>query len=85
MNDYESNLNNVSKLPKFYLGQEVDSPNGKGIITNLDMSSNGLYLSPERSTAVVWHGCDSSKTSMVQEQYSLEDLNKFNKKLNNGL
>lgn len=30
MDDYTKNLNRVSDYPKFYLGQEVNTPNGKG-------------------------------------------------------
>ena len=30
--DYEKQLEHVSKIPKFYLGQEVMTPDGIGII-----------------------------------------------------
>lgn len=84
MDDYTKNLKRVSDYPKFYLGQEVDTPNGKGIIINLSTPSNGLYISPERSTAIVWYGVDPFKTPMVQEEYSLRDLNTYNNGVSNG-
>lgn len=86
MDDYTKNLKRVSDYPKFYLGQEVDTPNGKGIIINLSTPSNGLYISPERSTAIVWYGVrvDPFKSPMVQEEYSLQDLYKFNSGVSNG-
>jgi hypothetical protein len=84
MNDYTTNLKRASEYPKFYLGQEVKTPNGLGIIINLSMPSNGLYICPERSTAVVWYGVDPFKTPMVQEEYSLKDLDSYNKEVNDG-
>lgn len=82
--DYDINLKKLSEYPKYYLGQEVNTPEGKGIIISLCMPSNGLYLSPERSTAVIWYGTNMDKTSWVQLSYSLGELNEHNKKEHHG-
>ncbi len=74
MRTYESELETMSNLPKFYLGQEVVSPIGKGIIINLQMPSNGLYLSPEKATAIVWFSTEAAQAGWVQKEFSLDEL-----------
>lgn len=54
MENYLKGLEAVKVLPKFYLGQEVITALGRGIIVKIEMPFNGLYISPERGTAVVW-------------------------------
>ena len=55
MNDYEKALKLLEDMPKYHLGQEVNTPNGKGIIVELNMDHNGLYLVPHRSGVKVWY------------------------------
>jgi hypothetical protein len=74
---YEDNLRNVSEFPKYYLGEEVNTPEGKGIIVSLKMPTNGLYISPEKSEVIVWFGV-SNRTKWVQKDYSLQELSEYN-------
>ena len=77
--DYEKALEVVKNLPRFYLGQEVQTENdGKGIIVDLKMEFNGLYISPERSKAVVWFSTSkaaSDGTTWVNSEYKLSEIN----------
>lgn len=41
------------------------------------MPSNGLYISPERSKAIVWFGVKENNT-WVQRSYSLQELTEYN-------
>lgn len=74
MNDYEKALERMKELPNFKLGDEVSTPIGKGIIVSLEMPSNGLYLSPERATAVVWFSTEGSTNGWVQKEFELNEL-----------
>lgn len=74
MRTYASELESMDKLPKFYLGQEVVTPIGKGIIIRMEMPSNGLYLSPEKSTATVWFSTEAAQQGWVQKEFALDEL-----------
>ena len=77
LSDYEAALKLVSSLPKFYLGQEVETKDGIGIIVSLYMGYNGLYLSPESSRAVVWYSTEKAfleGTKLVNAFYLLSEL-----------
>lgn len=65
----------ASVIPRFYLGQEVQTKDGKGIIVKIEMEWNGLYISPERSIAVVWYSTDDTQCKWVNKQYTLNELN----------
>jgi len=72
--DYENAKKITSELPKIYLGQEISTPLGLGLVINIKMPSNGLYLSPEKAECLVWFGTDNSKSGWVQYSYSLKEL-----------
>jgi len=72
--DYEKALDRIKDFPKIYLGQEVDTPVGRGIMVSFHMDYNGLYLSPERSIAVVWFSTSESKQGWVTKQFELSEL-----------
>ena len=72
--DYGKAKINVSRLPKVYLGQEINTPLGKGIVINISMPSNGLYLSPEKAELTVWFSTMQFKHGWVQYTYSYNDL-----------
>jgi hypothetical protein len=77
LSDYEAALKLVSSLPKFYLGQEVETKDGRGIIVSLNMFHNGLYISPENSSAVVWYSLEKASSingRWVNAVYPLKDL-----------
>lgn len=57
--DYQKALHIASVMPRFYLGQEVQTKDGKGIIVHLNMQWNGLYIEPNTSEAVVWYSTES--------------------------
>jgi hypothetical protein len=65
-------------MPRFYLGQEVETKDGKGIIVKLGMEFNGLYISPERSNAIVWFSTEKAVLDgrkWVNASYPLSELN----------
>jgi hypothetical protein len=72
--DYEIAKRCVSILPGISLGQEIDTPIGKGIVIRLAMPSNGLYLSPEQAEVVVWYSTMGSKSGWVQSSYKYPEL-----------
>ncbi|MCB9257587.1 MAG: hypothetical protein H6579_10685, partial [Chitinophagales bacterium] len=75
LTDYEKALHIASVMPRFFLGQEVETKDGKGIIVKLEMEWNGLYLSPERSRAVVWFSTANTQNRWVIAGYRLSELN----------
>ena len=60
LSDYQKALHIASVMPRFYLGQEVQTKDGKGIIVDLKMQWNGLYIEPNTSEAVVWYSTESA-------------------------
>lgn len=74
MRTYASELESMNKLPRFYLGQEVVTPIGRGIIIRMEMPSNGLYLSPEKATAIVWFSTEAAQQGWVQKEFALDEL-----------
>jgi hypothetical protein len=72
--DYQKALDRIKIIPKIYLGQEVDTPIGRGIVVSIQMAYNGLYLSPEKSTAIVWFSTSEAKGGFVNKQFSLSEL-----------
>jgi len=73
MRDYVSAKKDIEDLPKFYLGQEVHTADGIGIIVSLSMPHNGLYPSPEKSDVVVWFSTDRAKP-WVSKEYKLREI-----------
>ena len=79
LSDYQKALHIASVMPRFYLGQEVQTKDGKGIIVDLRMQWNGLYIEPDKSEAVVWYSTESAATkteggSWVSFTYRLKEL-----------
>jgi len=72
--DYDLSKRTVSYIPKVSLGQEIDTPLGKGIVIFLSMPSNGLYISPERAELTVWFSTQQSKEGWVQHTYNFTEL-----------
>ena len=60
LSDYQKALHIASVMHRFYLGQEVQTKDGKGIIVDLKMQWNGLYIEPNTSEAVVWYSTESA-------------------------
>lgn len=79
LSDYQKALHIASVMPRFYLGQEVQTKDGKGIIVDLKMQWNGLYIEPNTSEAVVWHSTESAANrteggNWVSFTYKLTEL-----------
>lgn len=74
MSDYSKAIEQTKLMPRFYLGQEVETPIGKGIIVHIQMEWNGLYIQPERSGAVIWFSTSCSKNGWVSKEFKLSDL-----------
>jgi hypothetical protein len=75
LTDYEKALHIASVMPRFYIGQEVKTKYGNGIIVKLEMEWNGLYISPERSKAQVWFGTRNENTKWISDTFNLGKLN----------
>lgn len=60
LSDYQRALDSVDDIPKFYLGQEVHTKDGTGIIVKMEMNYNGLYIVPDSSTIVVWYSTEGA-------------------------
>ena len=63
INDYEkskSRISEVETLHHFYLGQEVKTKEGTGIIVSLTLDYNGLHVVAESGMATVWYSTESS-------------------------
>ena len=75
--DYENALSILKDFPKYYLGQEVQTPIGKGILIELHMKANGLYLHPPSSTCIVWFSTQSSKEGWVQKLFDITDIDEI--------
>jgi hypothetical protein len=74
MTDYEKAKINACSIRQYYLGQEVQTKIGKGIIVSLSMECNGLYISPERSKCTVWFGTEGNKEGFVQMEFRLLEI-----------
>lgn len=72
--DYEKALESVKNIPKIYLGQEVKTEIGKGIVVKISMDFNGLYIRPEVSEVVVWFSTADAKSGWVSKSFMLSEL-----------
>lgn len=76
--DYENALQLANAMPRFYLGQEVKTRDGNGIIVDLKMNWDGLYIEPNSAEAVVWFSTESSVNRIngkwVGHTYKLTEL-----------
>lgn len=80
--DYQKALAIVKDIPKFYLGQEVQTKDGNGIIVKLHMKWNGLYIQPNSSEAVVWFSTKSThknKNKWISFTYNLLEIKEIPK------
>lgn len=72
--DYKKGLDSVKNIQKIYLGQEVETSFGKGIVVRMEMDFNGLYIRPECSKVVVWFSCTDSKGGWVSHSFKLSEV-----------
>lgn len=73
--DYNKKIIERLKLmPKFFLGQEVTTPDGEGVIVELKTEWNGLYIQEERATATVWYSTDEAQNGWVSRSYKLSEI-----------
>lgn len=79
--DVQNSTNEAKKcedISHFHLGQKVTTNDGKGIIVKLEMEWNGLVVSPEKCTAVVWFlNSIGSKNRYITKSYKLSELSDF--------
>lgn len=67
-------IERMDLMPKFQLGQLVKTPDGEGIIVELKMVWNGLYISEETAKATIWYSTDEAQKGWVSNTYSLNEL-----------
>ena len=65
--------NVLKKLKTLYLGKKVNTKYGEGIIVEISMPVNGLYISPEKTMVVVWYP-EFNRNTFVTMMFSFEDL-----------
>jgi hypothetical protein len=65
LSDYTRSLRQTAVMPRFFIGQEVKTEHGIGILVAIEMPHNGLCLQPEKAEAVVWY----SKERAVEEKW----------------
>jgi hypothetical protein len=83
LSDYDYSLVQVSNMPRFFIGQEVKTKHGIGIIVAIEMPHNGLYLQPECAEAVVWYSTQRAfeqQIRWVSFTYKLSDLSPIENK-----
>lgn len=76
--NYTNSVLNIKKYPKFYIGQEVNSPFGHGIIVELKMPFDDLLVSPESTIATIWYGSEGAKQGHIQKEFPTKDLKILN-------
>lgn len=78
--DYNVAKDSLKDFPKYYLGQEVQTPLGKGIIIELFMRANGLHVLPNDCGCIVWFGTEEafSRAGFVQKKFDLSDIDTIN-------
>ncbi len=74
LSDYEKALQLTKTMPQFYLGQEVQTKDGTGIIVSSEMRWNGLYIEPNTSLAVVWYSTNTPANNWVSSTYKLTEI-----------
>lgn len=68
-------LEQINDIPKFYLGQQVETEHGIGIIVSMNMPFNGLYIRPEVSECTVWYGMQDDRSHRwVSSTHKLTEL-----------
>lgn len=78
LTDYEKALRICGVMPRFFLGQEVKTKIGNGIIVGLKMHWNGLYLEPERTIAQVWFGTSNDCTKWISQDFQIKMIEPLN-------
>jgi hypothetical protein len=73
---FEQNCEKAKTIPQYFLGQQITTKEGRGIIVKLEMPTNGLYIEPERTQITVWYGCGNDSERWVQLTYSITELQK---------
>lgn len=84
MSDYQKAIEELNNLPKFNLGEEVDTEFGKGVLVKMEMDFNGLYISPHTTKVVVWYSTDKAfteGTKWVSKEFRLCDIKKISNKI----
>lgn len=67
-------IERLQAMPKFYLGQLITTPDGEGVIVDLSMDWNGLYINEETAKAVVWYSTTEAQNGWVSKEYLLKEL-----------
>lgn len=71
MDKYDFTVEKLKKEPTMYLGQEVKTPYGLGIIVELKFSYDEERVDTKSGMALVWTG---KKTSWPTYEYRLDEL-----------
>lgn len=64
----------MSGLPLLRLGQLVTTHDGNGIIVELKMEWNGLYINEETASATIWYSTAEAQNGWVSRQYKLSEI-----------
>ena len=78
LTEYKKSLFICGNVPRFFLGQEVKTKLGNGIIVGLKMHWNGLYIEPERMIAQVWFGTSNNCTKWISQDFEIKMIEPLN-------
>ena len=68
-------IERLKQMPSFHLGQVVNTPDGEGVIVEMQfVSYNGLYIDIETAKATVWYSTDEAQNGFVSRVYRLNEL-----------
>jgi hypothetical protein len=79
MKDYKRALESFKEIPQHYLGEEVITPLGIGLIVQLDVPFNGLYVSPVCGEVVVWFSTERAVEEGIKWVNHKFPINKIKK------
>jgi hypothetical protein len=82
--NYQIQVDRVKEtVPKICIGQEINTSLGIGIVTEMSIPQNGLYLSPERLEIKVWYGMEKAleSTKATSFVFTVEELRPYNLQL----
>jgi hypothetical protein len=65
-------------MSHLHIYQKVKTPDGNGIIININCPFNGLYYEPDRATCVVWYGVEDSQNGWAAQEYPYKKILELN-------
>ncbi len=78
MKDYfEEVQEQLDIMPKFSYGEKVMTKYGVGIIVNIGMPFNGLYVQPVNTKITVWYSARSMDNRFISMSFRPNEISKI--------